>query len=336
MGGRVVPVILLDTDLPENDAEGRRLTDYLYGGDARYRLCQEAILGIGGVRMLRALGYRDVRRFHMNEGHASLLTLELAHEEARKHGETGISIDRVAGVKPSCVFTTHTPVAAGHDQFPPELWPRVLTGYGEDFGERGRAFCLGGMLNMTYLALEHSHFINGVAKRHGETSRHMFAQYKIDSITNGVHVATWTAPSIRAMLDRHVTGWREDNASLRYALGIPPSEVWDAHVAAKQDLIGAVNAAADANLDRDAFTIGFARRATAWKRADLLFSDLARLEAIQARAGPLQLIYAGKAHPQDEAGKALIRRVFELRRAPSPEGSASCTWRTTTCGSRAC
>jgi starch phosphorylase len=308
-------VVLLDADLLENTVEDRHLTDHLYGGDARYRLCQEVILGIGGVRMLRALGYRSVRRFHMNEGHASLLTVELAYEKARERGESTISREAVQAIKPLCVFTTHTPVAVGHDQFPLRLVARVITGYGHDFDERAQEFCLDGVLNMTYLALDHSHFVNGVAKRHGEVARHMFAQRKIDSITNGVHAATWAAPSVQSMLDRHVPDWRQDNASLRYVLGIPKLEMWDAHASAKQELIRCVNDASGVSMDANVFTIGFARRATAWKRADLLFHDLKRLEAIGARVGAFQLVYAGKAHPHDEAGKALIRRIFAIKTA---------------------
>lgn len=313
ISGRVVPVLLLDSDLPENSAEDRRLTDHLYGGDARYRLCQEVILGIGGVRVLRALGYRNVRRFHMNEGHASLLTVELAYEKARERGEKTISREAVQAIKPLCVFTTHTPVAAGHDQFPLSLVASVITGYGHDFDERVREFCLDHVLNMTYLALDHSHYVNGVAKRHGEVARHMFAQRKIDSITNGVHAATWVAPPMQTMLDRHIPDWRQNNAALRHVLGIPTLEVWDAHLSAKQQLIRYVNEASDAAMDPNVFTIGFARRATAWKRADLLFHDLSRLEAISSRAGTFQLVYAGKAHPNDDAGKAIIRRIFEIK-----------------------
>jgi starch phosphorylase len=315
VSGHVVRVYLLDSDLPENADADRRLTDYLYGGDARYRLCQEVILGIGGVRMLRALGYRKIRRFHMNEGHASLLTVELVYEKARERGESTISRELVQSIKPLCVFTTHTPVAAGHDQFPLGLVARVITGYGHDFDQRALEFCLDGVLNMTYLALDNSRYVNGVAKKHGEVARHMFAQWKIDSITNGVHAGTWTAPPVQAMLDRHIPDWRVDNASLRYALSIPKVEVWDAHLSAKLNLIRRVNEESDAAMDPDTFTIGFARRATAWKRADLLFWDLDRLEAIHARAGKFQVVYAGKAHPQDEAGKALIRRIFGIKAA---------------------
>lgn len=313
VSGHVVPVYLLDADLPENSAADRRLTDYLYGGDDRYRLCQEVILGIGGVRILRALGYRDIRRFHMNEGHASLLTVELVYEKARAQGLATITTELVQSIKPLCVFTTHTPVDAGHDKFPLSLVAQVITGYGHGFDERAQEFCLDGILNMTYLALYNSHYINGVAKKHGEIARHMFAQTKIDSITNGVHAATWAAPSVQAMLDRHIPDWREDNAGLRYVLGIPKLELWDAHASAKRQLIRCVNDATGGALDADTFTIGFARRATPWKRADLLFWDAPRLAAIHSRVGAFQIIYGGKAHPRDEPGKAMIRKVFEIK-----------------------
>lgn len=310
--GASVPVYLLDADVEGNSAWDRRLTDQLYGGDAHYRLCQEAILGIGGVRMLRALGYRDIRRFHMNEGHSSLLVLELAHEFMRQAGATVLTREILLAVRAACVFTTHTPVAAGHDQFPLSEIGRVLTGYGHDFDARAREFCLDNVLNLTYLALDNSHYVNGVAKRHGEVARHIFAQYPIDSITNGVHAVTWSAPSWQALYDRHVPGWREDNASLRYALGIPRFEVWDAHVDAKRALVRAVTARSGVALDPDVFTVGFARRATAYKRHDLVFSDLDRLLAIHQGAGRLQFVFGGKAHPRDDAGKALIRRIFEM------------------------
>jgi starch phosphorylase len=313
ISNHVVPVYLLDTDLEENADGDRRLTDHLYGGDARYRLCQEVILGIGGVRMLRALGYKNIRRFHMNEGHASLLTVELASEFAVKAGTHDISREVVAQVKPLCVFTTHTPVAAGHDKFPLQLLARVITGYGRDFDRRATDFCLNGELNTTYLALENSRFINGVAKKHGEVSRHMFAQYKIDSITNGVHAYTWAAPSLREMFDRHIPSWRVDNASLRYALGIQKLEVWDAHRRAKQALLGYVKQHTGVGMDLNTFTVGFARRATAYKRADLLFWNMESLAAIQDKGLEFQVIYGGKAHPQDQMGKDVIRKIFEVK-----------------------
>ena len=310
-GGHVVPVFLLDTDLPENADADRAITDHLYGGDDLYRLRQEVILGIAGVRMLRALGYDGLRRFHMNEGHAALLVLELGYEELQRRGLSTMTTEVKETVKPLCVFTTHTPVPAGHDQFPLRMLRDVLTCYGHAYDERAAEFCLDGKLNMTYLALDNSHFVNGVAKKHGEVSRQMFAQYKVDSITNGVHAGFWTAPSIQALFDHHITAWREDNASLRYALGIPRQELWSAHQAAKEELVAEVNRRTGATLFANVFTIGFARRATPYKRLDLLFHDLTRLLALHRAAGPIQIVYAGKAHPRDGGGKELIRKVFE-------------------------
>ena len=314
LSGFTVPVYFLDADLPENTAWDRTLTDTLYGGDAHYRLCQEALLGIGGVRMLRALGYTNITRFHMNEGHASLLTLELLDEQARRSGRSAFTHDDVAVVRQQCVFTTHTPVPAGHDQFPLALVERVL-GYREAFYTMQDVFCCDGLLNMTYLALNLSRYVNGVAKKHGEVSQHMFAHYTIDAITNGVHADTWTAQPFRALLDQHIPGWREDNFSLRYALSIPLDEVWNAHLSMKRQLIDFVNRTANAGMDVEVLTLGFARRATAYKRADLLFHDRERLQHIARHVGPFQVIYAGKAHPRDQQGKGLIKRIHEIKEA---------------------
>src|SRR5499427_30296 len=240
IGGFTVPVYFLDADLPDNGAWDRTLTDVLYGGDSHYRLCQEVLLGIGGVRMLRALGYTAISRFHMNEGHASLLTLELLEEQAQRAGRPVFTYGDVEVVRQRCVFTTHTPVPAGHDQFPLALVERML-GPHEAFHTMTEVFCCEGVLNMTYLALNLSHYINGVAKKHGEVSQHMFARYVIDAITNGVHAATWTSPPFQAMFDRYIPGWREDNFSLRYAMSIPPEAVWQSHLETKKTLIDYVN-----------------------------------------------------------------------------------------------
>jgi starch phosphorylase len=315
--GFTVPVYFLDTDLPDNTDWDRALTHFLYGGDRRYRLCQEVVLGIGGVRMLRALGYNNIARFHMNEGHASLLTLELLDEKARIAGRQSISHDDIAEVRQQCVFTTHTPVPAGHDQFPLELVNRVL-GRQEVFS-MPEVFCCEGLLNMTYLALNLSHYVNGVAKKHGEVSQHLFAGYVIDSITNGVHAATWTAESFQQLYDHYIPGWRQDNFSLRYALSMPKPEVWQAHSQAKRQLIHSVNRETNAGMDVDVFTLGFARRATTYKRADLLFADLDRLRRIAATVGAVQVVYAGKAHPQDSGGKELIQRIFQAKEALKPD-----------------
>lgn len=311
--GHVVPLLFLDAGLTENDPRDRVLTDHLYGGDERYRLCQEAILGFGGVAMLHALGYQDVQVYHMNEGHSALVTLALLERRSN-----GIRIDAIGetdleAVRQRCVFTTHTPVPAGHDRFSTELVYQVL-------GERraatlGSLQSLNGNLNMSDLALRLSGFANGVSMRHGEVSRGMFPDYSIDAITNGVHAVSWTTPSFQALYDRYMPEWREDNCYLRYAVRIPLGEIRAAHAQAKKELFDLIHRRTGFRLDENVLTLGFARRATGYKRADLLFSDLERLRAIAREAGPIQLVYGGKAHPRDETGKAMIRRIFEAAAA---------------------
>jgi starch phosphorylase len=308
-GDFYVPVFFLDANLPENSDWDRSLTDFLYGGDQRYRLGQEVILGVGGVRMLRAMGYTEIARFHMNEGHAGLLALELLDEEARRAGRDNIEATDIEPVRKKCVFTTHTPVAAGHDQFSMNLVNQVLGR--REVHEMKDVFCCDDVLNMTYLGLNVSHYVNGVAKKHGETSRLMFAGYHIDAITNGVHAASWASPAFSKLFDNYIPGWKQDNFSLRYALSIPKNEVWRAHTEAKNSLIQFVNRTTNCGMDVDHLTLGFARRAALYKRADLLFSDLSRLTDIAAKAGPFQIIYGGKAHPQDPSGKELIKRIFQ-------------------------
>jgi starch phosphorylase len=306
-----VPVYFIDSDLPENSEWDRTLTHYLYGGDLHYRLCQEVILGIGGVRMLRALGQPEIARYHMNEGHSSLLALELLDEEARRAGRTSPNHDDVQTVREKCVFTTHTPVVAGHDQFPLTLVHQIIGRH--EVEEMKDVFCCGDLLNMTFLALNLSHYVNGVAKKHGEITRLLFAGYNIDAITNGVHAASWAATPLAELFDRYIPGWRQDNYSLRYAMSIPKQEIWQAHEQAKKNLLRHVNLETNAGMDVDVFTIGFARRAATYKRADLLFTDIARLATIATEHGGLQIVYAGKAHPKDEAGKEQIRRIFRAR-----------------------
>jgi starch phosphorylase len=313
--GARIAVLLLDSDLPENAPEDRRLTDELYGGDTRYRLAQEVILGIGGIRLLRALGMRELERFHMNEGHAALLGLELLDEQARAYGRSMFNRDDVARVRKLCVFTTHTPVPAGHDKFPLDLARRVL-GRPEIYEMRD-VFCCEGVLNLTYLALNLSHYVNGVAERHGEVSRHLFAGYKIEAITNGVHAATWAAPSFQRLFDQYLPGWRLDAFSLRYALQIPVDAVATAHCDAKKALLARVKELSGVALEPAAFTIGFGRRATAYKRATLLLRHPERLAAIAAAQGAIQILYAGKAHPRDEEGKRLITEIRRVAGASS-------------------
>jgi len=334
--GFVVPVYFLDADLPSNTEWDRNLTGGLYGGDSYYRLCQEVLLGVGGVRMLRELGYTDLTRYHMNEGHAALLSLELLGEEAVKAGRTAINGEDIEKVRAKCMFTTHTPVPAGHDRFPIEYLTRVFPQQSkffdlkdasvaelvkrslqaeQNYPDLQEAAARGAHLNMTYLALSLSTYVNGVAKQHGVTSRQMFPEVPIEAITNGVHAGTWTSPPFQQLFDRQIAQWREDNYSLRSALGLPPEEVWSAHLIAKHELLEAVREKTGLSLDEEVFTIGFARRATGYKRADLILSDLDRLRQIAKNAGHFQIIYAGKAHPNDGGGKDIIRRIFHAKKA---------------------
>ena len=331
-----VPIYFLDADLPSNADVDRPLTGSLYGGDPYYRLRQEVLLGMGGVRMLRALGYHDLTRYHMNEGHAALLTLELLGAEAEKAGRTSIRGEDIEKVRSKCVFTTHTPVPAGHDRFPMEFFTRAFPGRtefldlkdassadlmkralqaGQDFAGLQDAAQHGASLNMTQLALNLSTYVNGVAKQHGETSRQMFPEVPIEAITNGVHAGTWTSPAFQQLFDRYIPSWREDNYSLRGALGLPAEEVWAAHLIAKHELLEEVRKKTGLNLDAEVFTIGFARRATGYKRADLILSDLDRLREIAKNAGQFQIVFAGKAHPNDGGGKDIIRRIFKAKKA---------------------
>ncbi|MGE5307374.1 MAG: alpha-glucan family phosphorylase [Alphaproteobacteria bacterium] len=311
--GHAVPILFLDTALAENDPRDRVLTDHLYGGDERYRLCQEMVLGFGGVAMLRALGHSQIRIFHMNEGHSALITLALLEERRQARSDNAYTEAEVEAVRRQCVFTTHTPVPAGHDRFSTSLVAPVL-------GEaRLRALdqlkVINGELNMTALALRFSGFVNGVSMRHGQVSRGMFPGCDIEAITNGVHAVAWTSPPFAVLFDRSIPEWRGDSCYLRNAVGIPLGEIRQAHGQAKKDLLQQVLWLTGTQLDEKAFTLGFARRATAYKRADLLFTDLERLKNISRQSGPLQLIYAGKAHPRDEGGKSIIRRIFEAAAA---------------------
>jgi glycogen phosphorylase len=310
-GGAEVPVLLLDTDLPSNDPVDRRLTDVLYGGDKRYRLCQETVLGMGGVRMLRAIGHGEIRRFHLNEGHASLAILALLEERALADTKASAAA-LLKGLRSRCIFTTHTPIPAGHDVFTGELVRSVL-------GERAvRTLAQIGLddgLNMTQLALRGSAFVNGVALRHAEVSRAMFPDHPIRSITNGVHADTWAAPSFRALFDQHIPEWRADPLTLRNAIAIPLSEIEWARERAKRALLDLVRSATGETLEPDALTLGFARRATGYKRATLVFHDVERLIAVASSAGPVQIVFGGRAHPADFEGKAMIEQVFRSARA---------------------
>jgi len=292
-----VPVFFLDSNLEENSEVDREITKNLYGGDNKYRLSQEIVLGIGGVRALQSLGYKTIDKYHMNEGHAAFGTLELYRQ-----------LKDIDKVREQCVFTTHTPVAAGHDQFDLGLAKSML---GEMIPESLLPeITFENKVNMTRLALFFSHYVNGVAKKHGEVSRIMFPGYSIDSITNGVHSLTWVSEPFQQLFDRHMPGWRSDPYIFRSAFSIDKQEVWQAHLEAKKKLIDFINNRYNVGMTYDHFTIGFARRQTAYKRPDLIISDANRLMQIAEKTGPIQIVYAGKAHPKDGSGKETIKNIF--------------------------
>ena len=299
--GHDVPVFFLDTNLPENNADDRAITAYLYGGDGTMRLKQEAVLGIAGVKMLRALGYGEIGTFHMNEGHAAFLTLELLRER-------GFSDD---AVRPSCAFTTHTPVKAGHDVFPYDMAWRVL---GDNLpwhikklaGEEG--------LSMTHLAMHLSKKSFAVSRVHGMVSNRMFPGENIDYITNGVYLPRWISPEMKTLFDTYMPGWQKDPTLLAaHCRDIPDNELLAAKHAAKSRLIKAANAFASSPLDENTLTIASARRVVAYKRPELLYTNIERL--IEAAQGKVQIIHAGNAHPNDPFGQDVIQRMIERSRS---------------------
>ena len=296
--GGTIPVLFLTTDVEGNAQQDREITDFLYGGDEKYRLKQEIVLGIGGLRILEALKI-NVKKYHMNEGHSSLLTLELLKKN-------DLNVDKVKNL---CVFTTHTPVAAAFDKFSYDLLSEVLEinlpeKVLREYGGNDR-------LNMTLLALNLSKYTNGVTEAHMEYSRKLFPGYHIQEITNGVHSFTWTCPYFRALFDKYIPRWANEPELLVRVDSVPDEELWETHVKAKQDLIDFVSTSSGLKLDSGILTIGFARRATEYKRATMIFSDLEKLKEVNGR-GKIQLIFAGKAHPKDEMGKRLIKEIYEF------------------------
>ena len=309
VAGHIIPVFLLDTDLEGNDLYDRHLTDHLYGGDTYYRLCQETVLGLAGVALLRALGVKP-EVYHMNEGHAALLGIGLLEEHLGGTPLSQATEADVAEIASQCVFTTHTPVPAGHDQFGLDQMYTVL---GSDRGNAIERFgCLhNSLLNMTYLALRFSRYVNGVAMQHGKVSQQMFPDYHVHSITNGVHAATWISKPMQEMLDEEIPDWQHDNNYFRSIYGVAPARIANCHAIAKQRLITEVYKRSGLQFNPKMLTLGFARRVATYKRASLLFHDPKRLAKIARKIGGLQILFAGKAHPADAAGKGLIRDVFE-------------------------
>ena len=342
-----IPLYLIDTDVPENSPEDRALSARLYGGDQEMRLCQEILLGIGGVRMLRSLGISP-SVWHANEGHSAFLTLERVREYVQK-GSSHAEASEL--VRQSTVFTTHTPVPAGHDVFPHHLMDRYFAGYWEQLGlSRDEFLRLGDTpesgghgFNMTALVMRLSAHVNGVSREHGRVSREMWQhfwpglptdQIPIRSVTNGIHVPTWISPELHHLYGKSLSPtWTQscdDPAMWQRVMDVPDHELWAVRQAMKRKLMGFIRERARNGwmhghlqpsqvltrgtlLDPEALTIGFARRFATYKRATLLFRDFERLKALlQHRWRPVQLVFAGKAHPADEPGRYFIHEVLNF------------------------
>ena len=305
VSGKSIKILFLDTNDEKNSEHDRTLTSHLYGGDVLYRLQQEIVLGIGGMRVLHELGHRP-RMHHLNEGHAAFLMFELYNSL----GHIDSFEERKSIIRSLCSFTTHTPVAAGHDSFNKYLLKAQL---GDQMPEDAFAVaCEGEQFSMTRLAINFSGYTNAVSRKHRDVSRKMFPEFPIDYITNGVHTVTWANKHFAALFDKHIVDWRFNPLELRNVHKIPLDEIDFAHKKAKQELIDFVNTTMNAGLEYDVFTIGFARRATAYKRAELLFKNIERLKELSKKYGPMQLVFAGKAHPRDVEGKDIIRHLHSI------------------------
>jgi len=304
VGGHEVPILFLDTDVAENLPEDRRITDSLYGGDLQLRILQEMILGVGGVRVLRALGYPVSMIHHMNEGHAAFLLLELIPTEWPRVEERELQ-----SVRQRCVFTTHTPIPAGHDVFPLSLLEQTLQ---PQYFAKAKPLLEHDSLNMTKLAMHFSGTINAVSRKHMDVTKSMFPESEVFAITNGVHATRWVAPSFARLFDKYLPGWRVRSEQLRQATLIPVEDIQQAHKEARESLLHFLQVRFGMPFGGSGIVIGFARRATEYKRPLLLFRDLNRLRRIAEQFGSINLIFAGKAHPRDEWGKHLIRELHEV------------------------
>jgi starch phosphorylase len=296
--GHVLPIYLLTTDIEGNEDWMKNMTGSLYDSTSRWnRIVQEMILGIGGVKLLKSLGYNNIKTYHLNEGHGSFAMVELYDMEK--------SIEKV---KEKVVFTTHTPVPAGHDRFDQELINQVF----EDRlpPEIRKLADDKGKFNMTHFGMALSRYRNGVAKKHGDISRKMFPQYEIDYITNGVHLPFWVSKPFRKMFGKKWPNWRANPSILQNAIEIDDLDLYDAHIENKFNLISYQKGHSWNLLDEEMITIGFARRFATYKRATLIFHDIDRLGKIAK--GQLQFIFAGKAHPKDQMGKDYIKKIHEM------------------------
>ena len=301
-GGHAVPIYFLDTDVEENIKDDRIISQRLYSGNKDHRILQEAILGFGGTKLLDELGQNDIKKYHMNEGHCSFLVLHLLE---KFNGD-------MEKVKSLCHFTTHTPVPAGHDHFSEYRVKKLLRGLlPEDL--KLPSLVQNGRLHMTELGLYFSRTANGVSALHGDVAQDQFPWSNIDFITNGVHHSYWMGSPFKRVYDQYVPEWRANPECLLKIDDIADDVIWNAHQERKQYLLGYANSQVSKALDGDTLTIGFARRAATYKRAQLLFHDMERLESLGAEK--IQVIFSGKAHPKDAEGKEVIRQIVSKSKA---------------------
>lgn len=308
--GLKIPIYFLDTDWPENREKHRRLCDNLYPGDKRKKLKQAILLGRGGVKLLNKIGLDKISKIHLNEGHGALAAVEL-FLLSKESSEAS----KIKDVRRRLVFTTHTPVSSGHDVF----FGEFLLKYQPDFPMQIKGIIENDTVNFTKLALFFSSYANGVSKKHGRVSREMFPDFEINAITNGVESSFWTASEMIDLFDNYIPDWRCDNTLLRKAKNISLGEIRQAHLAAKKRLIKFIARQKKISFSEGAPIITFARRFAPYKRPTMLLSDLNRLRNINKISGPIQIIYAGKAHPDDEVGKTLVSETNKRISAISHE-----------------
>jgi starch phosphorylase len=295
-GKREVPVLFLDTDVEGNDPATREITDRLYGGDHWHRLMQEMVLGIGGYRMLQALG-RTVDIYHLNESHAALLVVELK----RAHRE-------MTEVKKRCVFTAHTPVPAGYDAFPVAMMKDAFKRY--DWVDWDAEATPEGKVDLSRLAVKYSSVTNAVSLKHHYVSKRVLNHGKIEFVTNGVYHRRWIHHELKRLFDAYIPGWEETPALLIRAMGLPTRAFESAHLQAKSEMLDMLYRSTGRQFSRGDLTVGLAKRVTAYKRNDLILADLDRLIGIAENHGTIQVIMAGKAHPRDDVGKAVLRNIL--------------------------
>lgn len=295
--GHTIPIYLLTTDVEDNEDWMKQMTGSLYDSTSRWnRIVQEQILGIGAVKLLKSQGYKNLEVYHLNEGHGSFSIVELFN-----------NLRDLEKVKESVVFTTHTPVPAGHDKFDQKLVDKVFE---NRFPPELRKLADdNGSLNMTFLGMNVSRYQNGVAKKHGEISRKMFPNNNIDYITNGVHLPFWISKPIRKMFERKWPNWKSNPHLLQNAIELDDLELFDAHIENKFNLINYQKGHSWNLLDEELITFGFARRFATYKRATLIFHDIDRLGKLCQ--GKAQFLFAGKAHPKDVMGKDFIKKIYE-------------------------